>query len=273
MHRAELCKLIIFFPAFTFLQCSQEEDNCQYELGTKCLHIAHITCYSRCPVGLLSPKPETALDSSHIWMVKFKQETPSCIELFLDEVKDVNQVHLGESVHVSATIITNEEDIDTDNLIIEATDTSDDQMHCLSQLMLEVCGCLSWQHNHHVGPAPGCVTNETISCSTSVSQVWHSVGGHCTTAVKLAKQKFRIGAWVYDFRKSNLLYSFLAIYSYPSICLSICLTIYLSICLYISLSISVSISLSIFLTISLSITLSLESHIPMYRCGCKNDMQ
>ena len=183
------CQIVLqLFSAFAYLRCPGGlYSNCHYEFNSSCQHQAHITCYSKCPVGF-HLKQSASNTMPYKWDVKFKESSDTCRKIYVQDVKEQNLVNMGNSVLVSSTITTDQDYLE-DHMY--ANEIPPDRSKCISKLILEICQCLPWQYNSQVERLT-CNDLETLNCSVSVRNLWKSVGGNCETAVKVTKQMFRI---------------------------------------------------------------------------------
>ena len=159
------------------MNCSKDKQSdisCHYKLEDSCRHTAQITCYTKCPVGLHlsnSGRVQNSLD------LQFSESLDTCTTgVYIGEVKPANQVRIGETVLVSATITADEEDLDEDQYNLPSIDT--DLEPCKQKLTLGICQCLPWQLNRRLERVT-CSGQESLNCSLSVTDLWLSVGGHC----------------------------------------------------------------------------------------------
>ena len=159
------------------------QSSCHYALLADCPHRARLLCYSSCPAGLslsLSPPAQT-------WQVELRENVSSGLELYLGEVNILHQVSPGSLVRVASTLIAE----DSEAVPGGEGEAGRDRTACLRRLMVAVCGCLAWQHNYHL-LQPSCSGQISSNCSQSVSRLWGSVGGDCSTAVHLTTQLLRV---------------------------------------------------------------------------------
>ena len=111
--------------------------------------------------------------------LKFSETLDACTSVYVGEVKPANQVMIGETVLVSASITANEEDLEEDQHHLPSMETDTDP--CKRELTFGICGCLPWQLNQRVDRIT-CAGKESLNCSLSVRDLWLSVGGHCRSA-------------------------------------------------------------------------------------------
>ena len=161
------------------MNCSKDKQSdisCHYKLEASCQHTAQIICFSKCPVGLhLSNSADVQTSLS----LKFSETLDACTSVYVGEVKPANQVRMGETVLVSASITADEEDLEEDQHQLPSVET--DTEPCKRELTFGVCGCLPWQLNQRVERLT-CFGQESLNCSLSVRDLWLSVGGHCRSA-------------------------------------------------------------------------------------------
>ena len=174
-------KMVLFqsnlVSAYAFLSCSMDKQSlssCHYELGNKCQHTAHITCFSKCPVGFHLSKSYVGQAQNKL-NLEFLQSFDSCTSIYVGMVKSANEVKLGETVLVSSTITADKEDIE-DIHYLQGIEI--DTNPCKRELTFGICQCLPWQLNQHFERVT-CSGEESLNCSESVRDLWLSVGGHC----------------------------------------------------------------------------------------------
>ena len=147
--------------------------SCHYKLEARCQHTAQIICFSKCPVGLQLSNSGQIVNSISL---NFIETLDACTSVYVGEVKPANQVRIGENVLVSASITADEEDLEEDQHHLPSMET--DTESCRRRLTFDICGCLPWQLNQRVERLT-CSGQESLTCSSSVRDLWLSVGGHC----------------------------------------------------------------------------------------------
>ena len=166
---------------------------CQYHLEPDCSHQARLLCYSSCPPGLSLSASTTSLHSQ-TWQIELRDNvTSSGLEIYLDTVNILNQVSPGSRVSVATTLITDHSQAEAEVEVEVGRERRKRRQRrkCLRRLMVSVCDCLPWQQNSdHLQPV--CAGQISLNCSQSVSRLWWSVGGDCSTAVQLTVQLLRV---------------------------------------------------------------------------------